>query len=188
MTTMKTTAISTGAERPVPELRPARGNELPQLERMLEDARERLRALGLTQWQSGYPNLETLAADVAAQRMLVLARDDGALLAAGALCFGEDESYREIDGSWLSDAPYATVHRLFTARDTLRCGCARRWLCAAETLCLSHGVHSLRADTHRGNAPMRALLERGGFRLCGVIRLCSSPEPDPERLAYQKIL
>lgn len=84
---MKTTAISTGAERPVPELRPARGNELPQLERMLEDARKRLRA-----------------------------------------------------------------------------------------------------DTHRGNAPMRTLLERAGFRLCGVIRLCSSPEPDPERLAYQKIL
>lgn len=87
MTTMKTTAISTGAERPVPGLRPARENELPQLERMLKDARERLRALGLTQWQSGYPNLETLAADVAAQRMLVLARDDGALLAAGAHCW-----------------------------------------------------------------------------------------------------
>ena len=87
MTTMKTTAISTGAERPIPGLRPARENELPQLERMLEDARERLRA-----------------------------------------------------------------------------------------------------DTHRGNAPMRALLEGAGFRLCGIIRLCSSPEPDPERLAYQKIL
>lgn len=84
---MKTTATSTGVERPAPDLRPARENELPQLERMLEDARERLRALGLTQWQSGYPNLETLAADVAAQRMLVLAREDDVLLAAGALCW-----------------------------------------------------------------------------------------------------
>lgn len=84
---MKTTATSTGVERPAPDLRPARENELPQLERMLEDARERLRILGLTQWQSGYPNLETLAADVAAQRTLVLAREDGVLLAAGARCW-----------------------------------------------------------------------------------------------------
>ena len=67
-------------------LRPARGSELPMLARMLEDARLRLRALGLTQWQSGYPNGETLAADRSAGRLLVLAREGGAPLAAGALC------------------------------------------------------------------------------------------------------
>lgn len=169
-------------------LRPARPDELPRLERMLEDARERLRALGLTQWQSGYPNRETLAGDLAAGRFWVLARDGGELLAGGALCFGEEESYREIDGAWLSGGPYATVHRLFTAQEALRGGRALQWLSAAGELCRSRGVFCLRADTHRGNAPMRALLGRAGFRLCGVIRLADSPEPDPERLAYQKNL
>ena len=169
-------------------LRPARGSELPMLARMLEDARLRLRALGLTQWQSGYPNEETLAADLSAGRLLVLARENGAPLAAGALCFGEEESYRAIEGAWRGASPYATVHRLFTAREALRGDCAQEWLRQAQALCRARGATCLRADTHRGNAPMRALLETAGFALCGVIRLCGTPEPDPERLAYEKIL
>lgn len=169
------------------EFRPARADELPRLCEMLENAKERLRLLGLTQWQSGIPNGEMLAADIAAGRSFVLA-EQGELLASAAICFGEDESYREIDGAWPNNEPYAAIHRVFTAQDALRKGCGTLLLQKAETFCLRRGVRNLRVDTHRGNLPMQALLRRCGFSLCGVIILQNTPEIDPERLAYHKIL
>ena len=169
------------------EFRPARADELSCLCEMLENAKERLRLLGLTQWQSGTPNREMLAADITAGRSFVLA-EQGKLLASAAICFGEDESYRDIDGAWPNEEPYAAIHRVFTAQDALRKGCGALLLQNAETLCLGRGVRNLRADTHRGNLPMQALLRRCGFSLCGVIILQNTPEIDPERLAYHKTL
>jgi RimJ/RimL family protein N-acetyltransferase len=43
---------------------------------------------------------------------------------------------------------------------------------------------SLRIDTHRGNVVMRRMLEKNGFRFCGVIYL----ENGDERVAYEKIV
>lgn len=182
------TATATTAIPPEPvRLRPASPEDLPQLLPMLEAAKERLRALGLTQWQSGYPDGETRREDIAIGRGFLLARGEIALTYA-AICFGEDESYRSIEGAWLREGPYAAVHRLMTAQPALRGGYALRLLREAEALAVSRGAGSLRADTHRGNLPMRALLARAGFTACGVIRLVHTPEPDPERLAFQKLL
>lgn len=169
------------------EFRPARADELPRLCIMLEDARERLRRLGLTQWQSGSPNRGMLAADIAAGRSFVLAQGSD-LLASAAVCFGEDENYRAIDGAWLNAEPYAAIHRVFTAQDALQKGCATLLFQHIADTCLRRQIHNLRVDTHRGNLPMQALLRHCGFTLCGVIVLQNTPETDPERLAYQKIL
>ena len=177
------TAISPDAAR----LRPARPEDLPRLLPMLEAAKERLRALGLTQWQSGYPDGETLREDLAAGRGFLLARGEEALTYA-AICFGEDESYRSIDGAWLGGGPYAAVHRLMTAPSALRGGYALRLLREAEALAVSVDLDGRRTNKQRGNLPMRALLARAGFTACGVIRLVRTPEPDPERLAFQKLL
>ena len=127
------------------EFRPARAGELPRLCEMLESAKERLRLLGLTQWQSGIPNGEMLAADIAAGRSFVLA-EQGELLASAAICFGEDESYREIDGAWPNNEPYAAIHRVFTAQDALRkgCGCKKRKRSACGAACATCG------STHTG--------------------------------------
>ena len=46
------------------------------------------------------------------------------------------------------------------------------------------GRVSLRIDTHRGNAVMRRMLEKNGFKYCGIIHL----EDGDERLAFQKII
>ena len=48
------------------------------------------------------------------------------------------------------------------------------------------GCDSARADTHRGNFPMRRLLERNGFIACGECEYESTG--DPVRVAYEKIL
>ena len=64
--TTATACDGPGQEAYSMEFRPARADELPRLCEMLESAKERLRLLGLTQWQSGIPNGEMLAADIAA--------------------------------------------------------------------------------------------------------------------------
>lgn len=42
-------------------------------------------------------------------------------------------------------------------------------------------IPNLRADTHRNNRTMRHLLEKSGFRYCGIIHVADGSE----RLAYQ---
>ena len=51
------------------------------------------------------------------------------------------------------------------------------------TWCLEH-CESLRADTHADNKIMQHVLEKNGFRKCGIIHLANG---DP-RLAYEKML
>ena len=46
------------------------------------------------------------------------------------------------------------------------------------------GRDSVRIDTHRGNAPMRAMLERNGYLMCGSVYL----ENGEHRVAYEKIV
>lgn len=45
-------------------------------------------------------------------------------------------------------------------------------------------IDSIRIDTHRDNKPMQHLLNKNGFRYCGIIYL----EDGDERLAYQRCL
>ena len=152
------------------EFRQARQGDLPQMEHMLQEAKERLRALGIDQWQSGYPNRESLNRDLAAGAAYVL-EEQGSLRAMAAILFEEEKTYRRIEGAWKNQEPYMVLHRVCAARD-----CCRR------------GYASRRIDTHRGNAPMRRFLEKLGFQECGVIFLEDPGEPTPERIAYQKIL
>ena len=48
----------------------------------------------------------------------------------------------------------------------------------------AQGRESVRIDTHQGNAPMRAMLERSGYVHCGSVYL----ETGEHRVAYEKCL
>ena len=48
--------------------------------------------------------------------------------------------------------------------------------------CRENNVASLKVDTHKGNIPMRKMLERNGFIYCGIIYLATGEE----RVAYEK--
>lgn len=169
------------------EFRQARQGDLPQMEHMLQEAKERLRALGIDQWQSGYPNRESLNRDLAAGTAYVL-EEQGSLRAMAAILFEEEKTYRRIEGAWKNQEPYMVLHRVCAARGCCRRGYASRLFRQAEELCRARGLWNVRIDTHRGNAPMRRFLEKLGFQECGVIFLKDPGEPTPERIAYQKIL
>jgi len=144
---------------------------------MYENARAFMRAAGNpTQWRDGYPSRELLAGDMERGELYVCLDDRGCV--AGVFCFrtGDEPTYARIeDGGWLNDEPYGVVHRLAAARGA-------RGVAAACLAWCGERCANLRIDTHRDNRVMRHILEKAGFRYCGVIHVADGSP----RLAYMR--
>lgn len=129
-----------------------------------------------TQWGTTYPPKETILHDIEQGVLLVLEDEEG-LYGVFTLLEGEDPTYQTIqDGSWISDTPYATLHRI--ASSQRRKGVFRECMDYAK----SHYAH-LRIDTHEQNEVMRHLILDAGFSYRGKIQV----EDGSFRLAYEWI-
>lgn len=157
-------------------IRPARMDDLPEIERVYEAARAFMRAHGNPhQWSDwGYPEHALLVKDIEKRQLFVVA-EAGAIHGVFAFIPGDDPTYAVIyDGQWPNALPYGTIHRI--AGDGTVKGLVQKALdFALQT------VSEVRADTHQDNFPMQGALQKCGFRRCGVIHLASG---DP-RIAYQ---
>ncbi len=124
-----------------------------------------------TQWGNDWPWPEVLLEDIRRGRLLGL-YDGGDLRGAFVLIPGEDTTYQVIEGgSWRSDTPYATVHRL--------AGQGGGIFAAAMDYAKARYEH-LRVDTHRDNRIMQHLAEKHGFSRRGIIYV----EDGTPRIAY----
>lgn len=160
------------------DIRPARLSELDQLMALYDQGRAYMRKSGnANQWINGYPKREMVADDIC-QGHLFVAEEAGETAAIFCFFHGEDvePTYRVIDGAWLADGPYGVIHRIAST------GKFPRMVEFCTDWCLDR-CPSLKIDTHRDNAPMRAALERDGFTYCGVIVI----DDGSERVAYQKL-
>jgi hypothetical protein len=174
-----------------------------RIQRIYAHARALMAANGNpTQWGNTFPLESTVRRDIVEGRTMLLidsaissAADggndgnvDGAktangmaterILAQFALCPGEDPTYCEIDGSWLDDDPYVTIHRI--ASSGLAAHVAYDCI---EWVAKQYG--NVRADTHPNNKAMQHVLERSGFARCGLISLPNRGD-DKIRIAYQR--
>lgn len=127
------------------------------------------------QWQDGYPARELVCRDIADGNCYVQ-ECDGKICGVFTFIIGEDPTYGKIDGQWLNDEPYGTVHRIAGAGT--QTGVLRNCL----SFCSSR-MQNVRIDTHENNAVMRHLLRKCGFTQCGVIYKGDGTT----RIAYQKI-
>ena len=91
-------------------------DDLPVMLKIYQHARELMAANGNpTQWGNTFPREEVILDDIRQQRtMLLVDEADGKerVLAQFALCTGEDPTYAHIDGAWLDDDSYVTIHRI----------------------------------------------------------------------------
>lgn len=159
-------------------IRKARREDLPQIIEIYAYAREFMAGTGNpTQWGDGYPLPEQLEEDISLERLYVLCDKEDVPHGVFAFMLGDDPSYGVIDGAWLNDAPYGTIHRL--AGD----GTVKGQFRACLDFCLTISP-DIRADTHHNNKVMQHLLEKNGFVRCGEISLYEK-EDDPLRIAYQ---
>ena len=152
-------------------------------------AKSRLKALGLDQWQKGYPSREVWAEDLALGRAWV-ATEGGEVAAAFTLTREPEPAYRQIQGAWRGEegAGYTSLHRLCVGNAWLGRGLAGDCLAFALAQAARVGDPSLRVDTHPGNRPMIRALEKAGFLLCGRIYLVGGPENGDLRIAYERLL
>ena len=139
--------------------------DLPYLLEMLENAKASLRALGIDQWQNGYPNETTLREDIQNRICRVVIDDENNILASAAVYVGDEPTYHEIyNGAWQTENKiYGIVHRIMAAKSAKNRGAASFLMTYCAKLSLEAGVTSMRCDTHPGNIIMQHTLSRARF-------------------------
>ena len=126
------------------------------------------------QWINGYPRRSLIESDIENGYSHVVMTEDGRLAGVFCLIIGQDPTYSVIDGAWLDDSAYGTIHRI--ASSGIEKGVAD--CCLA--FCLSK-IGNIRIDTHTDNVPMRRWILKSSFVFCGIIH---THDGSP-RLAFQ---
>ena len=116
------------------------------------------------QWGQNYPDKALVLHDIDLGQLYV-DETDGVIHSVFMFAAGPDPSYASIDGSWVSDTPYAVIHRV--ASDGIVPGAFGRCL----AYCRSVHPH-LRMDTYKDNHKMQSILTRAGFIPCGTVYVC----------------
>lgn len=167
------------------KIRLAEAKDLPKITALYDSAKELLRSRGIDQWQNGYPNAESAAADIRGGESYVL-EEEGEVVGTAYIGFGTEPTYDKIvKGAWkCAPERYAFLHRVAVSSAYSGRGLALQFFHEAEKLCREKGVTVLRCDTHRQNLAMQKTLERSGFAYCGIIYL----EDGAERFGYEKSL
>lgn len=165
----------------------AKKEHLKTICRITNEAKAQLKNMGLDQWQKGYPSKDVWKSDIASQSAW-LAMDDALILGVFAFQTTPDPSYAEIDGAWLTDTSYASMHRVCVSDSRKGKGVAGKMFEYGFQMAKKLGFESMRIDTHPGNLPMQRALEKAGFVRCGNIILKGGCEDGDLRVAYEKIL
>ena len=153
---------------------------------LFDEARKTIAALGINQWQNGYPNREVVDEDISKCRSYIVEHDG---MTAGSFALIEDgePTYDKIyNGEWLTGDTdcYIAIHRVAVAVCMRGKGTAAEIIEYAKEFAREKGRKSVRIDTHEGNVVMRRMLEKNGFTYCGEIYL----ENGDPRVAYELII
>ena len=167
-------------------IRKTTGSDLGAVMPIFEEARKTIAALGIDQWQNGYPSDGVILSDIEKDQSYVC-DIDGKICGTFAMLVESEPTYDKIyDGEWLTgdSDDYIAIHRVAIAVSSRGSGLSGKIIGYATEFAKEKGRKSLRIDTHRGNAVMRRMLEKNGFVHCGTIYL----ENGDERVAYEKII
>ena len=133
-----------------------------------------------TQWgPRKWPPRELILQDIEQGKSYVC-EQDGLIVGTFFYDCGSDiePTYRVIEGgSWSSTEPYGVIHRIASSGAVKGVG----------KFCIEWALRKcsyLRIDTHADNAVMQGLLEKLGFRYCGIIYVENGTSP---RRAYDKM-
>lgn len=158
--------------------------DLLRLMEIFTEARQTIAALGIDQWQDGYPNEQVILQDIALNRSYCL-EENGQIWGTFVLVAGEPCYDRITEGNWLTpDQNYIAIHRVAVSVAKRGQGLPDLIMSYAAGHAAALEKNSLRIDTHRGNLVMRRMLEKQGFIHCGTIYLTSGAS----RVAYERLL
>lgn len=150
--------------------------------KIIQQAIIRRKLDGSTQWQDGYPNMETIEKDIRNQHGYVL-RHQGRIMAYAALIYNDEPAYDQIEGAWLSSLPFLVIHRVAVSDRMTGRGIATLLLRKVESYASRKQIQSIRADTNFDNDAMLKVFQKSGYQYCGKVRMRGS-----ERLAFEKLI
>lgn len=157
-------------------IREARIEDIERILEIYDIAKAFMRQTGNPhQWNSCYPDSETLEEDIHKHQLFVM-EEDSIIHSVFAFIIGEDPTYKEIKGAWLDHSTYGTIHRI--ASD----GSMHQVFNKTVNFCSKRCAH-LRADTHEDNKIMQKVLLKNGFQETGIIYV----EDGTPRIAYEKV-
>ena len=170
------------------DYRLATPDDMPDIMRIVEDARRSLRRFRVDQWQGAYPDAETFNEDISRGECFVVTHG-GETAAFFVLSTLEQENYDKItDGKWTADMPYCVLHRSAVAAKYRGSGMAEFMMKCVERQAERCGLRCIRVDTHKKNKSMQRLLRESGYRYRGNVLVETEPGQDPARQAYEKVL
>ena len=164
------------------KLRKAEIEDRDTIWNILQQAIERRRKDGSTQWQEGYPNLGTVESDIAKGFGYIMAVD-GEISVYVALILNDEPAYSTIEGAWLSNGEFVVVHRVAVDEKFAGQGMVKILFDHIEEFTRSHGIQSIKVDTNYDNIPMLKILENKGYSYCGEVVLAGGV-----RKAFEKII
>ena len=168
-------------------IRKSTASDLDTLMNIFDEARSTIAALGIDQWQNGYPSRDVISDDIAAGRSYTVEVDSD-ICGTFVLVDDGEITYNKIyGGHWLTgddSNDYVAIHRVAISVKKRGSGLSSAIIDYAAQYARSLERTSLRIDTHEGNVVMRRMLEKHGFQYCGVIYL----QNGDSRVAYEKKL
>jgi len=164
------------------KLRKAEIEDRDTIWNILQQAIERRRQDGSTQWQQGYPNLDTVESDIAKGFGYVMTVD-GEIAVYSALILNDEPAYSTIEGAWLSNGEFVVVHRVAVDEKFAGQGMVKKLFDHIEEFTKSNGIQSVKVDTNYDNTAMLKILEGKGYSYCGEVCLAGGM-----RKAFEKII
>lgn len=154
-------------------VRNATWEDLPRIEELYANARRFMAETGNpNQWGNTTPVTSLLEDDISRGYLHVMV-SDGIIHGVFYFYIGIDPTYGEIeDGSWTSDTPYGTIHRI--------AGDGSGGTLATAVAFAKERINHIRIDTHEDNKIMQRCIAREGFTRCGIIHLANGSP----RIAY----
>lgn len=162
--------------------RTAHESDLSTIWEIITFAKEVRRREGSSQWQDGYPDIDTIRLDIVDRKGYLLLFNDEVCGYIAVVLDGEP-SYDDIEGCWLSNRPYTTVHRMAVSSQAKGKGLGYTMLLKAEEISLANSIYSIRVDTNYDNTAMLHIFEKLGYVYCGEVYYRGNP-----RKAFEKLL
>lgn len=163
--------------------RRAQNSDVDKIVQILNDAISFLKESGSSQWQSGYPNRETVEEDIEKQVAWVLTVDNE-VAGYAAVVIGRDSNYAKIDGEWNNDVDsYATIHRIAISSKFRGMHLTQFFLSNIISLTYAQEIHNFRIDTGEKNKIVQHIATSHNFIKRGIIQVDDPINPD--RLAYE---
>ena len=154
-------------------VRKAQKEDLPRILEIYAYARSFMKNTGNpNQWGNHHPPAAQLETDIQNGDLHVITDNTGI---HGVFYFyiGEDPTYHRIDeGTWRSDTPYGTIHRI--------AGDGSGGTLATAVAFGKQKIGHLRIDTHEDNQVMQKAVTKQGFQRRGIIYLADGSP----RIAY----